>query len=245
MQVLLEKPRHLGVEKFVERRAIEAGRIDANLRRLHSQAWTAGRQEVVMTSASYDMIFWRTQQGEAHRLFTTGVQLVVIVRRAPELDWHSDIFQSHTSRSCQMELCVPAYNRLQLARVTTKEHPNPWANWQQIDSFTVVIGCGWPKRFGDWQMHNADGSEASEVRSGSISTKLQVSTKSPLCLRDSPSKLTSVIGRNGPEGDTTASNWRADRCSKYILWPLSRDQRDNAVLCKLAQGWSHERATRA
>ncbi len=105
VQVLLEKPCHFGIEGFMERRAIKARRIIANLRRFRFQYRTAGWQEVIMTGAINDMIFWWMRQSETYRLFTTGVRLVEIVCRTPELDRDFDIFQSAVEGETECRGC--------------------------------------------------------------------------------------------------------------------------------------------
>ena len=55
-----------------------------------------------MAGAGDDMIFWLPRQRVAHPLFVPRVRLVVVVRRAPELDRDPDVFQS-SGNKCETE----------------------------------------------------------------------------------------------------------------------------------------------
>lgn len=85
-QHCLEKLHHIGVESFMERRAVEVRQAVADFRRLPRQARIAGWQEVIVACAGDHVIFGRSGQVGAYRLVIVGMWLMAIVGCSPELD---------------------------------------------------------------------------------------------------------------------------------------------------------------
>lgn len=90
----LQEPHHLGIERLMEQSAIEAGRINADLRCSGGEARCAGREEAIMAAVGYDVILRWPRQSTTYRFVVPGIRLVPVVSRVPELDWYVHVLQT-------------------------------------------------------------------------------------------------------------------------------------------------------